>query len=760
MHALDYLPETLDGTYERTLRELKSTNWEFARRLFLCVAGAQRPLRVEELAEFLAFDFKAGPIPNFREDWRLEDPLEAVVSTCSTLLVLVHADNSPIIQFSHHSVKEFLTSTRFGDKRDTISCRYYVSMTSAHTLIAQACFGILLHLDEGTARNGLKTFPLAEYAAKHWIEHVRFEGVSESVEEGMKLLFDPNKPHFAIWIWLCILRVPWTRTRQNRAKRPLPPFGSLLHHAVEQLQDVHSRGSGNDPTLLQQGHGEAAHLLIGHGTDTTAPGVDLCTALLFAILKGREGLIRWLVEHDANATAQDKSGSTPLNSAMEAVDFVRLFVRHCADVTAQDNDGSSTSASAALKETVEFIRLLVEHCAYVKAQNNDTRAPLLLAVQEGSMSLARLLVQLGADVTAHDNQGWTPLHWAVQAGSIDLARLFVEHGADVEALDNDGSTPLGFAVGSEVERDDLVTLLAHAVDTTAQATEGTTSLNLGIQEQGVDLMRLFLERGSDATAQAAEESTPLHLVVREGNMGLARLLVERGEDVRAQDDHGWTPLHWAVQAGSMDLARLLVGHGADVRAQDDDGLTPLGLAVQARREDLAGFLMDATVQVTDESTQLNSAVWDESAEPTHVIADHGANVTANADESTSSHFPVQEESVDLPRLPAEHSADATVQDADRSTLLHLAVQQDVDLARSLVEHGADMTVKDNYGWTPLHWAVHVGSIDLASLFIGHGASVAAQNNDGLTPLDFALDAGRDDSDLLGLLVDHAVDATA
>jgi len=68
LHALDELPETLDGTYERTLREIKSTNWEFARRLFLCVAVASRPLRAEGLAEFLAFDFEAGPIPEFRED--------------------------------------------------------------------------------------------------------------------------------------------------------------------------------------------------------------------------------------------------------------------------------------------------------------------------------------------------------------------------------------------------------------------------------------------------------------------------------------------------------------------------------------------------------------------------------------------------------------------------------------------------------------------------------------------------------------------
>jgi hypothetical protein len=80
--ALDELPATLDGTYERTLREIKETNWEFARRLLLCVCVVSRPLRVEELAELLAFDFKVGQIPKYREDWRLEDPVEAVLSTC------------------------------------------------------------------------------------------------------------------------------------------------------------------------------------------------------------------------------------------------------------------------------------------------------------------------------------------------------------------------------------------------------------------------------------------------------------------------------------------------------------------------------------------------------------------------------------------------------------------------------------------------------------------------------------------------------
>ena len=88
-HALADLPKTLDETYERTLREIKKANWEFAHRLFQFVAVAVHPLRMEELAELLAFDFKAGPILKFYEDWRPEDPMDAILSACLSFFTIV-----------------------------------------------------------------------------------------------------------------------------------------------------------------------------------------------------------------------------------------------------------------------------------------------------------------------------------------------------------------------------------------------------------------------------------------------------------------------------------------------------------------------------------------------------------------------------------------------------------------------------------------------------------------------------------------------
>src|SRR5258707_7686356 len=143
-HALDELPDTLDETYDRTLKEIGKRNWEYAHRLFQCVAAASRPLRVEELAEFLAFDFKTDSTPTLQEDWREEDPAHAVRSICSSLLAIVDVDGSSVIQFAPFSVKEYLTSDRLAESKETIS-RFHVSLslTQAHTIVAQACLGIL-----------------------------------------------------------------------------------------------------------------------------------------------------------------------------------------------------------------------------------------------------------------------------------------------------------------------------------------------------------------------------------------------------------------------------------------------------------------------------------------------------------------------------------------------------------------------------------------------------------------------------------------
>ncbi|KAH8992295.1 hypothetical protein EDB86DRAFT_2806249, partial [Lactarius hatsudake] len=144
--TLNELPESLDGTYERVMMEIKKTNQAHAYRLLQCLTVAVRPLSVAELAELLAFDFDAakGRIPELNSNWRWEDHEQAVLSTCSSLITVVPGRGSrpPVVQFSHFSVKEFLMSDRLATSTGDIS-QYHISLEDAHTVLAQASLGVL-----------------------------------------------------------------------------------------------------------------------------------------------------------------------------------------------------------------------------------------------------------------------------------------------------------------------------------------------------------------------------------------------------------------------------------------------------------------------------------------------------------------------------------------------------------------------------------------------------------------------------------------
>ncbi|KAN0129332.1 hypothetical protein V8E53_012816 [Lactarius tabidus] len=88
-HILEELPKSLDETYKRILNEINNANQAHAYRLLQCLTVALRPLRVEELAEILAFDLNMGGLPKLNTGWRWEDQEEAVLSACSSLVSII-----------------------------------------------------------------------------------------------------------------------------------------------------------------------------------------------------------------------------------------------------------------------------------------------------------------------------------------------------------------------------------------------------------------------------------------------------------------------------------------------------------------------------------------------------------------------------------------------------------------------------------------------------------------------------------------------
>ena len=52
-----------------------------------------------------------------------------------------------VVQFSHFSVKEFLTSSRIAGSSADAS-RFHILLEPAHTIVVKACLGVLLRLGE------------------------------------------------------------------------------------------------------------------------------------------------------------------------------------------------------------------------------------------------------------------------------------------------------------------------------------------------------------------------------------------------------------------------------------------------------------------------------------------------------------------------------------------------------------------------------------------------------------------------------------
>ena len=387
--VLEDLPESLDRTYERILRDIDEANWKFARCLFQCVAVASRPLRIEELAELLAFDFDAEPIPAFRADRQPKDPISALLSTCPDFLSIVKVGDSAFIQFSHCSVKEFLTSNRLAETEDVIS-RFHISMNLAHTIMAQVCLGILLHLDENVTNESLKSFPLAEYAAKSWVDHARFDNVSANTQEGIKCLFDPRRPHLRISVWIYDPEIPWW----IRSERPSHPRGTCLHYAA----------LSGFPDLVK-------FLVTEFSPDLNARGFFDETALHLASRDGHVEVARVLLEHGADVDARDISKWTPLRHALD-------------------------------EWHVEVARVLIENGADVGAQGVDGWMPLHWASRHGQAELVQVLLEHGAIVDAKDVFGWTPWRRASDEGHPKVVRALSQHclaasspsNADVHAL--------------------------------------------------------------------------------------------------------------------------------------------------------------------------------------------------------------------------------------------------------------------------------------------------------------------------------------
>jgi ankyrin repeat protein len=478
--VLKELPKSLDGTYERMLKEIGKVNPLQAYRLLQCLTVATRPLRVEELAEVLAVDFDGAEdgIPALNKDWRWDDEKQGVLSTCSSLIAVVNDSDGfsffRVVQFAHFSVKEFLTSDRLASLEADLS-RFHIRLEPAHAVITQACLAVLLQSDSNDKVDAIS--PLHQYAAEHWVDHAQFENVSLLVEDGMRRLFDPSKPYLAGWLQSHNMDEGWYSFLPGHPdsfdyyldllRKPTSSVGDFaplcLYHASlcgfpdlakylisEYPQHVNAAVGFNKSPLvaaLFNQHWRVAELLYQNGAVVDVTAYQNRTPLHAASEGGIVEIARWLLDHGADPNAQEFDHTTPLHlaAAQGHLELVLTLLEHSVDLNVVKTNHRTPLHEASDRGHIDIVRLLIRHGADA---DSHIQSLLNLASSSRTVETVQLFIELGADVNAHDRSGSPALHMASFRGNIEIVELLFEHGADVNVLDRSQQTPLHQALSS------------------------------------------------------------------------------------------------------------------------------------------------------------------------------------------------------------------------------------------------------------------------------------------------------------------------
>ena len=468
-HRLNALPEVLpegtlpqasvileevgtprDEEFAQALHDIPDEKYQYAVRLFQCLVAAIRPLSLKELVNISAeLDSNAHP----HED--------AVLSACPALIAGDKDDPTKIVQFFHHeSVKEFLTSNRLRTSCIENSSRYHFHLEDAHATLARACINVLLRFDRATDKTHLKDFPVALYAAEHWVKHIRQgpqgNAATESPSQGvMERLFDPNESHLEAWIWLYDVDKGRSRTIEDLADSPserrAPPlyyvalcgFTELVKPLVKLRKgDLHdSNGCLGTPLHAASYKGHSTTVLALLGSDPDSKMVD-------KIVRNKSPL------HAAYYGRQLKTMDLLLEKGAEVDTTGAESNTTGAELDTTGASGNTLLHRASFDGRLDEVKLLLKYEADINAKNKNGWTPLHRAALRGRLTVADYLLnftvkdeddenpKVPVDVNAQSNNKNTPLHVASIAGRLEIVELLLGHNANRGLTGEHGWTPL------------------------------------------------------------------------------------------------------------------------------------------------------------------------------------------------------------------------------------------------------------------------------------------------------------------------------
>lgn len=325
------------------------------------------------------------------------------------------------------------------------------------------------------------------------------------------------------------------------------------------------------------------------------------TSLHVAAMKGRNDIVKHLLQYGADVNARSGWRYTPLIFAAENLhsDIVVTLVRAGAQLEAKNTDDDTAMHRAVRREInkPDTVYALAVFGADVNTKNGLGHTAIYTSVSKGMDVNALLLCAFGADPFSKSSRGDSAAELVQQR----------EDRAKPGSRLNMSQVISTWTPGASMQkyrqhllrfvREDMAMDLP-AILCWASAKGHEAIVNFVLQVSGDE---------SESLANSADDSRgwkPLHYAAAGGESGIARILLTRGAIVDSLTrNYRWTPLLLAAEEGRHITVACLLENGANILAETDRGETAFELAGRRRHPKTLNILGEKSVHLDDHVQQ-------------------------------------------------------------------------------------------------------------------------------------------------------------
>jgi len=180
------------------------------------------------------------------------------------------------------------------------------------------------------------------------------------------------------------------------------------------------------------------------------------TALMWASVKGRPKIVKYLISKGAHINAKDKYGRTALIligglNVSKRMEIAKLLVSSGADLNIRDKNGETALIIAAVFDDLNTVKLLVSNGADLNIRTNKGKTALMYAVEGGAKRVIKFLISKGANMDYKNKESATALMMAAEGGQTEVVKLLLGAGANVNIKNKRGLNAAGNAKNKEIK---------------------------------------------------------------------------------------------------------------------------------------------------------------------------------------------------------------------------------------------------------------------------------------------------------------------